>query len=109
MAYVDGELSGSARRKFLTRLRRNAALKREVAELAALHALLHQIDSVTRAQQAEGRSPRPHNHAMGPDPEPGARPSDNGLANVHDQQTTRTPASRLALAASELHGATLRP
>ncbi len=43
MAYVDGELSVSERDEFQARLRREPALMRQVEELAALKALLHQI------------------------------------------------------------------
>ena len=43
MAYVDGELAESARRKFEDRQRREPALMREVAELKALELLWRQI------------------------------------------------------------------
>jgi len=43
MAFVDGELSDSARHEFQARLRGEPALLREVEELAALRTLLHQV------------------------------------------------------------------
>ena len=43
MAYVDGELSDSARHEFEARLREEPALLREVEELAALRTLLRQV------------------------------------------------------------------
>jgi len=43
MAYVDGELSDSARHEFQARMRGEPALMRQVEELAALRTLLHQV------------------------------------------------------------------
>lgn len=58
MAYVDGELSGSARRRFRVLMHREPALMRQVAGFTALRTLLHQA-LPTRCTPDSSRTERP--------------------------------------------------